>query len=197
MDKLRLDFFDIIGYLIPGTALLFSLWVTADSEVLGFADLYAFALKINANTLLSGLVVSYVMGFTLHFLGSYIFRKRYGKHKKKRDAVATDLSLYWALVRQHGEKHLPILDRWQALKALASNLAAYSLIAIVLCLVKWWRSDSTDWLWLVLVFAPLFFAYSNRAKVFSDYLDDDSFAVFETLNLKEKLPQKTDVKETP
>ena len=40
MDKIRLDFFDVLGYLIPGTALLLSLWVTADPSVEHMADLY-------------------------------------------------------------------------------------------------------------------------------------------------------------
>lgn len=188
MDKIKFDFFDVLGYLIPGTALLLSLWVTADQSVLELADLYQFVSKITANTLLAGVVVAYVFGFTLHLLGSVIFRWRYGKIRKKRDGVSSDLSRYWAVIRESGEKHLPILDRWQALKALASNLAAFSLIAVFLSVLKTVLTHHWEWACLAPVFLALFFAYSNRSKVFSAYLDDDSFAVFETLHLKDKLP---------
>ena len=188
MDKIRLDFFDVLGYLIPGTALLLSLWVTADPSVEHMADLYAFVCKITTNTVLAGVVVAYVFGFTLHLLGSFIFRWRYGKMKKKRDAVTANLAIYWAVIRENGEKHLPILDRWQALKALSSNLAAFAFIAVFLCGAKAILTHQMEWAYLIAVFLPLFFAYSNRSKIFSDYLDDDSFAVFETLNMKEKLP---------
>jgi hypothetical protein len=73
MDKIRLDFFDILGYLIPGTALLLSLWITADTSVLSLSDLYTFIGKIETKTLLSGVIVAYIMGFTLHFFGSLFF----------------------------------------------------------------------------------------------------------------------------
>jgi hypothetical protein len=189
MDKIKFDFFDILGYLIPGTALLLSLWVTADHNIRELADLYTFISKITANTLLAGVVVAYVMGFTLHFLGSLIFSGVYRKRKKKRDSVTSDLSMYWALIREHGGKHLPILDRWQALKALSSNLAAFSAIAVILAAIKWSCTQKPEWLIFCFVFGGLFFAYLNRAKVFSAYLDDDSYAVFQTLNLKEKLPE--------
>lgn len=189
MDKIRLDFFDILGYLIPGTALLLSLWVAADPSIVCLSDLYAFVGKITANTLLSGVVVAYVMGFTLHFFGTFLFDLMHGKMRRKRDSVTSNVPMYWAVIREHGGKHLPVLDRWQALKALSSNLAAFSLIAIFLCTAKFFATDNKEWIWFLPVFSLLFFAYSNRAKVFAGYLDDDSFAVFETLNLKEKLPQ--------
>lgn len=190
MDKIRLDFFDILGYLVPGTALLLSLWVTADTSILQLADLYSFVCKITANTLLSGVLVAYVIGFTLHFLGSFLFNLNKKKLKRKRDEVTSDIPQYWALIREHGAKHLPILDRWQALKALASNLAAFSLIAFLLCGLKAYLTQNLEWAYLLPVFALLFFAYSNRARIFAKYLDDDSYAVFMTLKLTEKLPQK-------
>jgi hypothetical protein len=110
---------------------------------------------------------------------------------KKRIIVTNNLPNYWALIREYGDKHLPILDRWQALKALAANMAAFCLMAILFCIIKWWQQGFWEWLSLIPVFILLFFAYSNRAKVFAEYLDKDSLAVFESLNLSEKLPPVT------
>jgi len=188
MDKIKFDFFDILGYLIPGTALLFSCWVVADSSVHRLDDLYGFVKKIDANMLLSGVVIAYIVGFTLHFLGSILFHLRNRKTKRKRDAITSDLSKYWALIREHGDKHLGMLDRWQALKALSSNLAAFSLIAVFLCLVKWKCTGHWEWAVFSPLFLTLFFVYSDRARRFNRYLDEDSYAVFEVLKLKEKLP---------
>jgi hypothetical protein len=188
MDKLRLDFFDIMGYLIPGSALLMSVWITADPAIVKLNDLYDFLGKISANVVLAGFVVAYTLGFTMHFAGSFVFYKMHSKMVKKRTSATKNLSNYWALIREYGDKHLPILDRWQALKALAANMAAYCLIAIILCLIKWNQSGNGEWAMLAPFFLVLFWAYSNRARVFAEFLDKDSFAVFESLKLKEKLP---------
>jgi len=188
MDKIKFDFFDVLGYLIPGTALLFSCWIVADSSIHCLDHLYGFVKKIDANMLLSGVVIAYIMGFTLHFLGSILFHINNGKTKRKRDAITSDLSKYWALIREHGDRHLVVLDRWQALKALSSNLAAFSLIAVFLCLIKWKCTSHWEWALFSPLFLMLFFVYSDRARRFHRYLDEDSYAVFEVLNLKEKLP---------
>ena len=200
MDKLKFDFFDVLGYLIPGTALLLALWVTADASGVSLTDLYGYVNKINTNTLLSGLVVAYIMGFTLHFLGSFLFHQCFIRIKKgfntpvsrrKKDRGAY-VALFWAHIREHGDKHLPILDRWQALKALSSNLAAFSLVAVCLCLWKYRSSGSMDWLLLAPIFLVLYFSYSNRAFKFGEYLDGDAEAVVTALDLKSKLPEKQD-----
>ena len=120
-----------------------------------------------------------------------LFHLNNRKAKRKREAITSDLSKYWALIREHGDRHLIVLDRWQALKALSSNLAAYSLIAFFLCLVKWKCSGYWEWILFCPLFLALYFVYSDRARRFHRYLDDDSYAVFQVLKLKEKLP--TDV----
>lgn len=196
MDKIRLDFFDILGYLVPGTALLLSLWVTADTTVVSLADLYVFVGKINSNILLSGIVVAYVMGFTLHLFGSFLFVFVYlrvknmisGTPPKKAEKRADYVSHYWAQLREHGDKHLPLLDRWQALKAFSRNLAGFSMVAIWLCLWKWQVTDCKQWLALAPIFLLLYISYSNRSKKFGDYLDGDSKAVLEALHLNKNLP---------
>ncbi len=188
MDKLRLDFFDIMGYLIPGSALLMSIWITADPSIVRLYDLYDFLGKISANIVLAGFVLAYTLGFTMHFAGSFVFYTMHGKMVKKRASVTNNLSNYWALIREYGDKHLPILDRWQALKALAANMSAYCLIAIILCLIKWYQNGYWEWVLLIPFFMVLFWSYSNRARVFAEFLDKDSYAVFESLRLKDKLP---------
>ena len=198
MDKLRLDFFDILGYLIPGTALLMSLWVAADNDIHRLADLYDFVCKITTNTLLSGVVVAYVMGFTLHLLGSFLFAFVYLKIKRlwqkspdiPREKRADYVAHYWAQLREHGAKHLPMLDRWQALKALATNLAAFSMIAFFLCLWKGFKTTEAEWIQLSPLFLLLYFSYSNRAQKFAAYLDGDSKAVLEALHLIDQLPER-------
>ena len=188
MEKLRFDFFDILGYLIPGTALLMSLWVTADTSVHQLSDLYNFVKKVDANVLLSGIVIAYVTGFTLHLLGSLLFSWMNGPMHRRRDAVTKNVGVYWALIRENGERHMVILDRWWALKALSSNLAAFAAVASLLALVKWRLTHYWEWACLTPVFLALFFIYNNRAKRFHRFLDDDSYAVFQALDLKKQLP---------
>ncbi len=203
MDKIRLDFFDVLGYLIPGTALLMALWVTADNDVQELSNLYLFISKIKGETLLSCIVIAYIIGFTLHFFGSLFNRmlnsetamRLFGKKIcvymsiTERKIKTKDMPFKWVLIREHGEKHLGILDRWQALKALSGNMAAFSLIAVGLCLLKWGFTGKDVWGYIAPAFFVLFLLYTKQANVFRSYLDDDSIAVIKGLGLeRESLP---------
>lgn len=198
MDKIRLDFFDILGYLIPGTALLLALWVAADKELVALDGLYAFVLKIKAEILLSGVVIAYIMGFTLHFFGSLInwffglFHLpgklgkwwRWAMSYRPRKITADEMPAKWVIIREFGERHMAILDRWQALKALSSNLATFSLIAAALCIVKSGNTCNAEWARLTPAFFALFLIYTKQANIFRTYLDDDSVALLQYLQFR-------------
>jgi len=185
MDKIRLDFFDIVGYMVPGSALLFCSWVAADDSVRSLQDLHAFLAKIDSKTLLACLMGAYILGFTLHFLGSWLFKKSL---KNKRKIPEQYLPEYWTLIREHAGKHLVILERWSAFKALSSNLGAFSLLAVLLSIAKFYRTGNVEWGVVAGFFLMLYWVYRQKALIYHTYLDKDSFAVINALNLKEKLP---------
>lgn len=185
MDKIRLDFFDIVGYMVPGSALLFTMWVTADNTVQSLSDLHAFLAKIDSKTLLACLMGAYILGFTLHFLGSWLFRKSL---KNKRKIPEQYLPEYWTLIREHAGKHLVILERWSAFKALSSNLGAFAILAALLSLAKLYRTSNLEWAGVALAFLILYWVYRQKALTYHAFLDKDSYAVVDALNLKAKLP---------
>lgn len=185
MDKVRLDFFDIVGYLVPGSALLFSLWVTADPTVKSLMDLHAFIGKIDSKTLLACLMGAYILGFTLHYFGGLLFR---WSLKTSRKIPEKQLPEYWTLIREHGSSHLGILERWSAFKALSSNLGAYSLLASVLSVIKLICTKNMEWILVSVAFLGLYWIYRQKALIYHSFLDKDSYAVFDALNLKEKFP---------
>lgn len=185
MDKIRLDFFDIVGYMVPGSALLFTMWVAADDSVRSLLDLHAFLAKIDSKTLLACLMGAYILGFTLHFFGSWLFKKSL---KAERKIPEAHLPAYWALIREYAGNHLVILERWSAFKALSSNLGAFSVLAVGLSFFKLYRTSNLEWAFVAVFFLGLYWVYRQKALTYHAYLDKDSFAVFNSLNLKEKLP---------
>ena len=185
MDKVRLDFFDIVGYLVPGSALLFSLWVTADPAVQSLMDLHAFIGRIDSKTLLACLMGAYILGFTLHFFGGILFKLSL---KTKRKIPEAQLPEYWTLIREYGGSHLAVLERWSAFKALSSNLGAFSLLAFLLSLIKLALTQKPEWLAVAAAFLFLYWVYRKKALIYHSFLDKDSAAVVEALDLKSKFP---------
>lgn len=180
MDKIRIDFFDILGYLIPGSALLLVGWVAADGTVQSPWQAYESIHKADQRSALIGLFLAYIIGFMLHALGSTLYDfycKRRGVFQQK--AGASDLTVQdkWALVRDRGEKHIPVLERWYALRALAQNLAAVTLIGSGVCVYKWMLYARWDWLLFAFLHLALTLLLLRRSEIFHRYLNLDLEAV--------------------
>lgn len=179
MDKIRIDFFDILGYLIPGSALLMVLWISVDPSVRSVWQAYQSVQGIDQKAAIIGVFLAYMMGFVLHALGSRL----YDVYRYKRPRTHTQDN--WAFIREYGEKHVPILERWYALRALAQNLAAVLLIAFVVCLKKYGQFYYYEWLFAALTCAFLTWELLKRAKIFHGYLLKDMEAIL-ALNLRSR-----------
>ena len=92
----------------------------------------------------------------------------------------------WTLIREYGEKHIPILERWYALRAFSQNLCAISLICVFICLYKWLAFGYYEWALLALVFILSFMVFMKRSEMFHQVLNDDMGAIIKTLKLNEK-----------
>jgi hypothetical protein len=187
MDKIKIDIFDILGYLVPGSALLLIGWVAADSEVKSVWETYKSLQKIDTNTIYIGIFIAYFFGFVLHIAGSYL----YGLHlrlgnKAKLQSEQLSNAEKWTLIREEGEKHLQILERWYALRAFSQNLTAISAICGLICLYKWYAFGYYEWGLFVLLFVVLYFILMKRADVFNEVLHTDMKAVIDKLKGKQK-----------
>ncbi len=175
MDKIRIDFFDILGYLVPGSALLMVLWVCSDSQVASVWHIFPSLHQIDQKALLLALLPAYIAGFMLHALGAALYDLYL--HKKIRKYVPSQFQDNWAHIREYGGKHIAILERWYALRAFSQNLAAVSLIAGGVSIVKWWRYGYTEWLIAFLCLMALCFLALKRSEIFHRYLNEDIAAV--------------------
>lgn len=185
MDKIRIDFFDILGYLVPGSATLMICWIAADSQVKSIWQIYQSIHSVDKKAIFIGLFFSYLLGFTLHALGKFLFdRYQDNTINKKKLFDNTQLSVpeIWTLIRENGEKHLSILERWYALRALSQNLSASSLLCVFICVSKWWIFGYFEWLLVALGFIMLFVVFMQKASVFNRYLNDDIIATIKILN---------------
>lgn len=179
MDKIRVDFFDVLGYLIPGSALLMVLWIGGDGKVQTIWQVYDSIHQLDNKSLLIGLLMAYIAGFVLHALGDTLYDLyRFGKVRKY---AKSDVQEKWALVREYGQKHIAILERWYALRALSQNLSAVCLIAAVAALFKFFFFHDKAWLVCSACSAVMVYILMRRAVIFHHYLNDDLDAI---LNLR-------------
>ena len=187
MDKIRIDIFDILGYLVPGSALLMIGWIAADSQVQSVWQIYQSIHKVDTKAIYLGLLLSYFFGFILHILGSALYDK-YLHYKKPTMAHQTALTTpeKWTLIREYGEKHIPILERWYALRAFSQNLIAISVLSFLICFYKWMAFGYYEWGIASIIFILSFFILSKRALTFHDMLNNDMAAVLKKLNLENK-----------
>lgn len=175
MDKIRIDIFDILGYLVPGSTLLMVFWVCVDSQVTSVWHIYTSMQQIDQKALLLALLPAYIAGFMLHALGAFLYDLyRLKKTTKHVPGLVQD---NWAHIREFGGKHIAILERWYALRAFSQNLAAVSLIAGAVSIAKWWRFGYTEWLMVFLCLLALCILALKRSEIFHRYLNEDIAAV--------------------
>ena len=180
MDKIRIDIFDILGYLVPGSVLLMVLWICVDGQVASIWQVYNSMHNIDQKTILLALLPAYIAGFMLHAMGAALYDiYRYGKIRAYKPSVVQD---NWAYIREYGGKHISILERWYALRAFAQNIAAVSLIAGLVSLAKWFRYGYAEWAGVFIGAMLLCFLALNRSKIFHNFLNDDIAAILR-LNL--------------
>lgn len=157
MEKIRIDFFDILGYLIPGSALLMVFWIGADSKVSSIGQIYHSINEIDKNALLVAVFIAYIAGFLLHALGDKMYDLF--RYKKIVKYTPSEVQHQWAVIREYGERHISILERWYALRALSQNLSAVSLIAGIVCIFKFGQYRSFEWLFLLLMMFSLCYVF--------------------------------------
>jgi hypothetical protein len=177
MDKVRVDF-------IPGSAFLMICWIAADNQVKSIWQIYQSVHNVDKKAIFIGLFLSYILGFTLHALGNFLFDEYQDKIRKKSNATATQLSKSetWALIRENGEKHISILERWYALRALSQNLSAASLLSVSICLYKWFVFGYFEWSFVALGFIFFFIIFMEKSFVFDRWLNNDIDATLKVLN---------------
>ena len=186
MDKIRIDFFDILGYLVPGTTLLIICWIAADSKVSSIWQVYDSIHAVDKKSIFIGLFLSYILGFSLHILGDFLYTLYRNVFNRTALINTSPLSTAdkWTLIREHGEKHILLLERWYALRALAQNLNAISLIGIFICLYKWRVFGYFEWGLLALIFICAFVIFLKQAEAFHKVLNTDMQSVLVKLNLE-------------
>jgi hypothetical protein len=186
MDKIRIDFFDILGYLVPGSALLMALWVAADPMVKSIWHIHESVHRADRKTIAAGLFMSYIFGFVLHALGTLLYDFYKKTLKRNNGKKALSVQDEWALIREYGEKHIAILERWYALRALAQNLSAAAFLCVFICLYKWYKFGYYEWSFAALGLAFLGLVLIKRSEIFHQYLNKDIASIFTTLKLSKK-----------
>jgi hypothetical protein len=189
MDKIRLDIFDILGYIIPGSALLMITWIAADSQVQSIWHMYQSIHTVDKKAIFTGLFLSYILGFTLHILGSFLYDIYRNSALFKHDTPNNnDMTVpeKWTIIREYADKHILILERWYALRAFAQNLTAISLISVFICLYKWFKFGYFEWLLMVFVFIGSFIVFMHRSATLHKILDTDMDAIIKKLKLGDK-----------
>ena len=189
MENIKLDLFDIFGYLIPGSILLFAGWVLCDSSIVSVSNISQSLGKIDSKIGAIFLLVSYSIGFAGHYFGSkyYMYHNKLFGFKELEVEKATEK---WILVREFASNHLSVLDRWALLKAMSQNLASTALLSSLFSVVKFGFTRYFEWLFVALVLLYFSHVFILRARRFAIFRDHDLTSLVDTLNLKNKLNTK-------
>jgi hypothetical protein len=144
MDKLKFGLFDIFVYTIPGTILLLTIYLTTIDLTIGvlvtISNLTKTIGAISFNVVLLIILVSYILGFALHFLG-YNFFNRVGKRIWKKLLRGKEQSLStieqrFVLVRHYSKENFAFVEQWYTFRAMSFNLSLVFLLTGMLILIK-------------------------------------------------------------
>ena len=193
MDKIRLGFFDIFAYLLPGCGMLFSLVVWASPAIQEVGDmLMPFKeLSLSAGILL--VLASYMVGFALHVPGWWLLQyiglniwKSY-KRKTSREEEYKVRSKNMVLVREYSKANARYIELWYALSSMARALSLTFLFFSFVCVVKGaYAAQGRAWYMMAigLVFFSIVLLY-RAAQSYSWAVRDLKNTVSQ-LNLKER-----------
>jgi len=193
MDKIRLGFFDIFAYLIPGAGMLFSLvvWASPGIQELGDMLMPFKELSLSAGILL--VLASYMVGFALHVPGWWLLQyvglniwKSY-KRKTTQEEENRVRSKNMVLVREYSKANARYIELWYALSSMARTLSLTFLFFSIVCMVKGaYAAQGRPWFLLAigLVFFSVVLLY-RAAQSYSWAVRDLKNTVSQ-LNLKER-----------
>lgn len=191
MDNFKLDIFDLMGYMVPGSILLFNGLILGSPQIRSVCDIHTLCNSFSLGSFIALALMSYPVGFVVHYFGHQLFNAyRYLANRWFGTKINNLIqeTRKWTLVREYGEKHLKILERWSLLKVVGQNLAAVSLFSAAISILKYFTSGQY-FEWLVLAFGLVLLAivFWIKSADFRRYVQVDIDDTISVLGLESKL----------
>lgn len=187
MQQIKIDLFDIFGYLIPGSLLLVTGWILCEPSIIEMRDIGSAVSKFGLNSGIILALFAYALGLAITHLGSYSYEK-INKISKYPDSKSKGVNTEkWVLIREYAEKHLSVIDRWVLLKTTSQNFFVVAFCSAIFSIMKFFYCNKIEWLIttaVLLFFARLFFL---RARRFERYKDGDILTIVRVLKLEERI----------
>jgi hypothetical protein len=175
MDNIKFSIFDFFAYLIPGSIVLLAFTVIFSSSLTKVSDLGNQFQGIDISTGLVAVIVSYVIGFAVDSVGSWLYThtacKILGSPKPKVED-SLDFSEQRVLLRQFSPDNFQAIHNWKVLKTMSHNLSCAFFILMLSILVKIFQAAADqrfEWLLLAVIALFMSIVFMHRAHVFDTW----------------------------
>ena len=193
MANFRLSIFDLAAYITPGIVVLLSLAIGLNEKIISSGDLITIVKEINLTTSFILLGFAYVIGFATYQIGSYFYRlinkwiwKDTFYKSPNENSDENVLEAYkWSKIREYSPANFIVINRWAALKGMASNLTIVLFFLAISCTFKFKNKEFfIEWMSIFIACLMMSFLLLIRARVFKKYLEYDKIGILKMINEK-------------
>lgn len=194
MTNIKVSVFDLVSFIIPGIVVLLALTIGLNDQLTSLGSLIELFKGIDLTTTFILIGLSYVIGFATYGIGSflysrvnkYIWKETYRTGKYAVSDNNSESAYEWSVIRQYSQANFIAINRWAALKGMATNLTIGMFLLAISCITKFGNSLFILE-WIVLFFSCLIMSLLllNRARVYRRYRDYDIIGT--TRMIKEKM----------
>jgi hypothetical protein len=187
MNKIFYSAFDFFTHAIPGFCIIVSLFIL-DSNLNTSHDFLAKANQFHIGGAVLLLVVGYIIGFGVHPIGRFFYKKIGFKiwNEKILNDVPLFISDKYILIREFSPKNFKYVETWNMFCAMAHNLAVACLLTLIFIIIKVIFIGVPNlyfWLSLGTVTLIFLFLFLHRSVRFSIWAAHEINATVDKLNL--------------
>lgn len=199
MNKIFYSAFDFFTHAIPGFCIIVSLFIL-DKNLNTSQEFIARANQFHIGGAVLLLVVGYIIGFGVHPIGRYFYKKIGFKiwNEKILNDVPLFISDKYILIREFSPQNFKYIETWNMFCAMAHNLAVACLLTLIFILIKIvfiGVPNISFWLIFGAVSLVFLFLFLHRSVRFSIWAAHEINATVNRLNLinQGEISNKTEV----
>ncbi len=194
MTNIKVSIFDLVSFIIPGIVILLSMTIGLNEKIISLRDLIILFKEADLTITFILIGLSYVIGFATYGIGSilynlinkYFWKETYRTGKYAKSDTDSESAYEWSVIREYSQANFLAINRWAALKGMASNLTIGLFFLAISCTTKF--SDNkfiSEWIVVFVSCLIMSLLLLNRARVYRRYRDYDIIGT--TRMIKEKL----------
>ncbi len=200
MSNIKVSIFDLVSFIIPGIVVLLSLTIGLNEKIKSLEKLVTIFKGLDLTTSFILIGLSYVIGFATYGIGSYTYRKvdkffwkdTYHTSKYEESNNVSVSAYKWSIIREYSQANFMAINRWAALKGMASNLTIGLFLLAISCITKFEKNEYlSEWIVIFISCLIMSLLLLNRARVYRRYREFDIIGTLKMIDGKLKTEKKT------